>query len=552
MDNFLSKIRLLEGKPTGLVRAIERTLLHAGFDDVRVVDGANDHGADLVASKGRKIWVIQSKWTSSETIDAVGVNDCERALRHYKADRALLVTNARLSPKAEKRIQELEQIGVQVTVWDGKYLSHVWDNRLEDRSKNSTTLRPYQAEASTQLLTSLSDNSRALLVLATGLGKTVVASSVAAEYLKPGGKILVLAHLKELVEQLERAFWASMPKSTNTQVLHGDSSPASFDGCTFATPESALKLLDLDYEPDLIILDECHHLGPDSTYARLLDNWSEVPRLGLTATPWRGDHFNVETYFGPASFKMGITEGMSQGFLSDVDYKIFTDSIDWDLVREKSEFGYSIKELNKNLFLPQRDDKIIDELRLAWNKTARPQAIVFCSTIEHAEIFTKLLQTREPLWAKAQTIHSGMPKRDRNVILNNFRAGRIPVISCVDVFNEGVDVPDVSIIAFLRVTHSRRIFVQQLGRGLRLSKGKAKLLVLDFVSDIRRLAAVYELKKSFENEIESLNKLSETSISFEDKTAANLIEYWLQDAADLETAHDESRLNFPDPDVFHS
>jgi superfamily II DNA or RNA helicase len=124
----------------------------------------------------------------------------------------------------------------------------------------------------------------------------------------------------------------------------------------------------------------------------------------------------------------------------------------------------------------------------------------------------------------------------------------VPVITCVDVFNEGVDVPDVNLIAFLRVTHSRRIFVQQLGRGLRLSEGKAALHVLDFVTDIRRVAATLDLRRTLEAEETEHLRLrvpSASRIEFSDETVGSLMDHWIRDAASLETAADEVYLQFP-------
>jgi superfamily II DNA or RNA helicase len=119
--------------------------------------------------------------------------------------------------------------------------------------------------------------------------------------------------------------------------------------------------------------------------------------------------------------------------------------------------------------------------------------------------------------------------------------------------NEGVDVPDVNILGFLRVTHSRRIFVQQLGRGLRLKEGKDRVSVLDFVTDIRRLAAISGLKSDVarsRGETERLTMDPESTITFSDAKVGTLMEAWMRDAADLETAMDDAKLQFPDPTAF--
>ena len=547
--HFLSSESLLSGGPSGLVRSVKRLFLHLGFFDVRIIDGANDGGADLLASRGSELWVIQCKFTKSGSVDEAGVNDCDRALRKYAANRAVLITNATLTKKASQRVQQLKDFAVPVDALNGPDLLSLWKAHLGVNPALSFTPRPYQAHAAAALLAALESEKRALLIMATGLGKSAVAGIVAREYFSKGARnVLVLAHLRELVEQLEESFWTFLPKTVNSQHLHGEVSHTQIpSGLTVATPDAALKMG--DYVPDLIIVDEAHHLSQDGMYSKLLNYWEGIPRLGLTATPWRGDKYDIQKVFGKAVFKMGLAEGMAQGWLSDVNYRIFTDNIDWTLVQSASENNYSISELNKLLFIEERDEQILEELLKVWEKVSKPQAIIFCSSIEHAKRMAQLLKSSNPLWTKAEVIHSEMSKRERNVIMNSFKSQRCPVITCVDVFNEGVDVPDVSIIAFLRVTHSRRIFVQQIGRGLRLSQNKERLEVLDFVTDVRRLKELLELRSAYDGEIEVLRKAPSSKIEFNNEADGKLIEHWLRDVADLDTEADDVRLNYPDPDA---
>ena len=133
--------------------------------------------------------------------------------------------------------------------------------------------------------------------------------------------------------------------------------------------------------------------------------------------------------------------------------------------------------------------------------------------------------------------------------MSEFRDGRVPIVATVDLLNEGVDVPDVNIICFLRVTHSRRIFVQQLGRGLRLRDGKERVTVLDFVSDLRRIKATIDLKRALErlpeDEIERLRLQDSSEITFSNPDVGSFLEEWLKDAASLEDADEEVKLQFP-------
>lgn len=539
----------MSGGPRGLLRATSRMLKHHGFDGIRVIDGANDGGADIIALRGKEVWVVQCKFTQRSYIDDSGVNDCDRALRRYGASKSLLITNAMLSPKAKSRVKELKAFDVPINFFEGKDLADFWQKKLSSQPATQFNPRPYQEAAAEAVLTSLESTSKGLLVMATGLGKTAVAGMIISELMSKGYKsVLFLAHLKDLVEQLEANLWGFLPKDVNSRFLHGDTYiPDLLDGVTVATPDAALKLV--EYNPDLIVIDEAHHVSSDGQYSKILKFWDSKPRIGLTATPWRGDQYDIQNLFGPASFKMGLAEGMAQGWLAEVNYRIYTDNVNWDAVQAVSANDYSINQLNRLLFIEERDEKIVDELLKVWEKVNKPQAIVFCATIEHAKRMADLLRRSSPIWARAEVIHSDMPKRERQVVLNSFKAQSCPVLTCVDVFNEGVDVPDVSIVAFLRVTHSRRIFVQQIGRGLRLADGKERLEVLDFVTDIRRIRELLDLKASYDGELEILGKAPVSKIEFANEYDGKIIEKWLQDAASLDDDAEDVRLNFPADDL---
>lgn len=550
MTNFLEPEYLLDRGPDGLTHAVERALWHLGFVDVRVIDGANDGGADLLAVRSREQWVIQCKWSLRGSIDVSGVDDAERARTTYGADHAVLATNGTLNGPGQRRLDALSRAGIRIDLWHGTTLTEIW-NRMPTEVPIRYKLRPYQIAAADAIDRDLSDHGKALLVLATGLGKTVVGGEIIRRHLtsKPDAEVLVVAHMKDLVEQLERALWPHLPKFIQTQLLTGDDKPLHLGGVTVATIDSVLGIVESGWRPGLIMVDETHHVGESGMYARLLDLASEAKIFGVTATPWRGDKFDIATRFGRPSFTMSIAEGMAQGYLTKVDYRLYVDNVDWDFVHSRSAHGFSLKDLNSKLFIPQRDDEIIDRLREAWKQTREPRAILFCQTIEHAERMADELSRADDVWQRAAYLHSGMSRQRRQILLNAFRLGRVPVITCVDVFNEGVDVPDVNLIGFLRVTHSRRIFVQQLGRGLRLSEGKESLRVLDFVTDVRRVAATLDLKRSLgamrRGDVEELDLPGGSRIEFSDETAGSLLDYWIQDAASLETSADEVRLQFP-------
>lgn len=551
MAGYLTMTALRTGGPYRFTRQVERLMGQLGFTNVMNVDGSGDHGGDILGELYGRLWVFQAKWKRAGAIDAAGVDEVATAQEHYGADRAVVVTNTYPSAPAQERAHELRRIGRHIDFWRGEELPGLLSAAAEHPAM---ALRDYQDEAVAALTGDLRNHRRALLILATGLGKTVVGGEIIGRYVRdnPGADVLVVAHQKELVNQLERALWRHLPKNVPTQVLTGDDKPPSLAGVTCATVDSALSAVLRGWRPGLIMVDETHHVAEEGLFDRLLEQLPNSLQFGVTATPWRGDAYDIEQRFGAASYKLGIEEGMRRGYLTAVDYRLFVDNIDWDAVRSTSAHDYSIKELNSRLFLTQRDEAIIDALLTAWHQTPLPRAIVFCQTIPHCDRMEGLLRDI-PGWENAAALHNGIGKRERQQRLLDFRAGRIPILVAVDILNEGLDVPDVNLIVFARVTHSRRIFVQQLGRGLRLREGKDKVIALDFVSDIRRVAALLNMRKQLNaEEVEVLPHIPQPQITFSDQHAQGLLEQWIRDAADLETSNDEARLQFLDPEVLPS
>ena len=390
-----------------------------------------------------------------------------------------------------------------------------------------------------------------MLFLATGMGKTVIAGAAIRTLFLANlsAKVLVLAHMNDLIEQLQKALWEDIPFNVPSQLINSENTPNVLEGLTVSTNLSIKKYIDAGYRPDLVIIDECHHVGDSNNFANVISQLGETPLLGVTATPWRGDNFQIESVFGKPSYSCGIEQGMKEGYLTPVDYRLYCDNINWDEIPKLSANAYSIKQLNKKLFIPQRDDQIIDKLSVEWLETQKPKCIIFCQSVEHARGLYKRLLTYDR-WRTAEIIHSDLNKMDRKMALLRFRAEECSMLVAVDILNEGIDVPSVNIICFARVTHSRKIFVQQLGRGLRVAPGKEKVVVLDFAADTRRLASIYGLQSSVHHgdPVEEI-KLYRNSIQFSDQKVRSLIEEWIMDAADLETRDQESRLQFPQIDL---
>ena len=252
----------------------------------------------------------------------------------------------------------------------------------------------------------------------------------------------------------------------------------------------------------------------------------------------------IRLLFGDPVEKVSLVDGMAMGYLSKVDYRILCDNVDWDNMQNMSEQRLSIKDLNKRLFLPQRDEAVIAELKKVLKEVENPRIAIFSPSIEHSDRFANMLSASGIPCAAL----SKVDKAERRRRLLAFASGTYQAICAVDVMNEGIDIPDVNILIFLRATHSRRIFVQQLGRGLRLSEGKEKVIVLDFVSDIRRMAEMVEMNnegkvKGAENEIVYLQQ---GFVSFSDARVESFVNMWLEDVADLSGSNDEVKLKFPE------
>ncbi len=528
-------------------RLVERLMLHLNFTDISNVDGSGDGGADLVGRHSDVRWVIQAKSKKTNRVDSSAIEELLEGMRRYDAQRGAVVTNGLFDTKCEKRAEEISgATGITLRLWDRDALVALFSAPGCGVRSATPELRKYQLDAFHACYSDLKKFGSAFLVLATGLGKTVIAGSVIDRYLAdhPGSKVLVLADKVDLVEQLERAIWRHLPKSIPTQQIVQGQRPYILKGVTIATIQSATEYVRSGFRPDFIFIDEAHHAGEFGGFSEVLALCPKAWRLGATATPWRGDKFDVGQLFGEPSVKIGIEEGMKLGYLSDVDYRLYVDDIQWDVVRNFSKNRYSIGDLNRRLFLPQRDERIRDELLEVWLRSPSPRGIVFCATVDHAEHLLSVLRG-VPAWYRAATVHSKMPKSERRAILAKFRLGDIPLLVAIDVLNEGIDVPDVNIVCFARVTHSRRIFIQQLGRGLRLREGKTHVTVLDFVSDLRRIKAILDLKVQVTGETESVLLPASHSIKFSDVRAESIFKEWLFDVASLETSADEVKLDFP-------
>ena len=555
-------------------RLVKRTLLVAEYQDVRIVGQSGDKGADIIAHKYGKRWLFQVKcWNIP-----VGTKVIDRTLEAcatYDAEIPVIISLNGFDNLAKESQRRLNLKGIRLQLWDVEQLKTI-ANVSKSEYPNPYPPRSYQEEAIKEICYAyFSDKRSAMVVLATGLGKTFVAGESSRRIMKNGrARFLVLAHTNELVYQLEREFWKFMTLNDRSIVWNGKERPNEDQlenyEFVFACIDSVFNYVNSGHELppfDICIADECHHCG--SMMYRTVFECLECGTaygpflLGMTATPWRSDEIELEKYFGKPLITVDMVYGMRHGFLANVDYRIYTDNIDWDGLNALSGNKFSPKQINRSLFINQWDDSVVYELKKAWKEQYNPRAIVFCGTIEHADVMKRKLNQLG--FCKAEALYSqndkgfSMTQFDRNLILSNFAEGRINVLCVVDIFNEGIDVPDVNIIVFQRVTHSRRIFIQQLGRGLRLAEDKDKVIVLDFVSDIRRFAAGLELKDELLSEkidtvrinLPGENKVTFRRVDGEDRDTEHFLREWLEDIARIESmGENDVALRFPPLEIY--
>jgi superfamily II DNA or RNA helicase len=541
--SFLDDRRLLKGPWQAFERDVARLLICAGFEDVRVVGGSGDKGADIVGVKNREIWVVQCKHTTTGPPNKAAIQEVVDAGRFYKADRLVVATSRLVGGSFQSEIERFKRIGIAVEILDPDKLER-FVSAVPEYSKWRRGLRSYQQGAMEAFRDGLLDTGRAQIVLATGLGKTVVMAELVADLYRDGlipeNRVLVLADKRELIKQLQMGFWYQLPKSIPTHLLSGSETPSFWDGITFATVQSVIGRTESLPRFGLVLVDEAHHIG-SPTFRRALE-LLEPPMIGgVTATPWRGDSFDIDEILGQPLARVGISDGLRNKYLCEVDYRLLADNVDWKLIQSMSLHNYSLTQLNKKLIIPTRDEEAARQIAEVFLSERRRGGIVFSPTVDHAESFAGNLRSFN---LKAESISSRQDARERDRLMASFRKGDLDFLTSVDLFNEGVDVPDVDLIVFMRATHSRRIFVQQLGRGLRMSPSKDKVIVLDFVTDLRRMAEVIQLEKASAGPTERL-PMGSRLVSFRDESAGSFMIEWMKDQADLMLREGDAQLELP-------
>ncbi|MGN9763768.1 DEAD/DEAH box helicase family protein [Micromonospora sp. SD12] len=339
---------------------------------------------------------------------------------------------------------------------------------------------------------------KGIVVLPTGTGKTILSALDAKRF---GGRVLFVVHRLDILAQSVEAYrqvWGNLDEG----ILTGEER-RNLHRCDvlFASKDSLRRSAEIaEIDPrafDYIVIDEVHH-GQSPSYEPLFQYFKPRFMLGMTATPERADRKDIfELFDYNKVYEIPLSEAIERGYLVPYTYVGLTDDIDYSRIRYQNH-RYRVDDLERLLIVPERNDAILQSY-LDEGLGAGDKAIGFCVSIKHADRMANFFRSQG---VTAAAIHSNSEQRDE--LIQAFRDNRIQVAFTVDLFNEGIDFANVQVLLFLRPTESKTVFMQQLGRGLRLSAGKERVRVLDFIGNYKRANQIRKyLAKSVERRDET-------------------------------------------------
>ncbi len=359
---------------------------------------------------------------------------------------------------------------------------------------------------------------RNLVVAATGTGKTVISALDYKRFRKQNPdkpcRLLFVAHREEILKQSLYTFRAVLKDANFGEMFVGSYKPESIDNLfisiqAFNSQDFTAKTSPEFY--DYIIVDEFHHAAAP-TYQKLLAYYQPCILLGLTATPERMDGKSVLPYFNNRiAAEIRLPEAIDRKLLCPFQYFGVTDTVDLNTLKW-SAGGYDKGELSKVYTLSgamadRRADHVVSSLLKYVTDIDEVKGLGFCVTVEHAEFMCRYFNDHN---IPSMFLTGQSPEEERKTAKQRLVAGEVRFIFVVDIYNEGVDIPEVNTVLFLRPTESLTVFLQQLGRGLRLAEDKECLTVLDFIGQANR-------KYNFEDKFAALLSHTTRSITREIK-----------------------------------
>jgi superfamily II DNA or RNA helicase len=318
-----------------------------------------------------------------------------------------------------------------------------------------------------------SKKKRPLIVAPVGAGKTVFFSHMVSLSVKRGNKVLVLAHRDELLDQISttlrlfkvphsfisgrRTFLPNMPVQVGSVM-------------------TVINRLNL-FTPDLIILDEAHHATNNNSFGKII-NYYDVFTIGVTATPCRLSGEPLGDVFDDMILAPTMSELISMGYLSD--YRLFA-SAEFKTDNLRMTAGdYNKQDLEKEVDKPQITGSAINEYK---NYLSKKRAVVFCVSVKHSEnVAAEFMKHNIP----SASIDGKMTSTKRKSIIENFKSDKIKVITNCNIITEGFDLPAIEGVILLRPTQSLSLYIQMMGRALRVFQGKTEAIILDHVGNVKR------------------------------------------------------------------
>lgn len=328
---------------------------------------------------------------------------------------------------------------------------------------------------------------KAAVIAATGVGKTYLA---ALDFKQTGMRsLLFIAHRETLLQAAMRSFRTVLGDPRFGMFVGGGRHPDEEAGSVFAMIQTLSRMEHLQkFTPDsfeYVVLDEFHHAEAES-YRKVIGHFKPAFFLGLTATPERMDGQDVLALCDRnIAYELRLLDAVDRGLLTPFQYYAIHDPVDYDKISWRGTH-YDLDELTTALENDTRTTIIATNLKRYLPPSGKTRALAFCTSVSHARYTAHALARDHGIPSLALTGED--PEDRRQDVIKRLQDENDPlqVICTVDIFNEGIDIPEVTHILFLRPTQSFTVFLQQLGRGLRLKEGKSFVVVMDFVGNFRR------------------------------------------------------------------
>jgi len=337
-------------------------------------------------------------------------------------------------------------------------------------------LRPYQLEAVAAIAREHERVRSTLLVLATGLGKTVTFAALARDVAAQGGRTLVLAHRSELLEQAT-ATLRKLGLRAGIEQAARSVGPLELPDAIVASVQTLQRSRLANYQRNefkLLVIDEAHH-ATAQTYRTILDYFTPAKVLGVTATPDRGDGVGLRNVFDSTAYRYELRDGIKAGWLAPLEVRA-VEVRSLDLSRVKVRAGeLAADELEAELL---RDAVLHEVAGPLVELAAGRQTLAFTVGVAQAHALADVLRARG---VAAAAVDGSMSAELRAKVLGDYRAKRVNVVCNAMLWTEGFDNPATDCIALVRPTGTRALVAQMIGRGTRTCEGKTSCLVLDFV-----------------------------------------------------------------------